>query len=83
MLTKRAEFLNTALADRTGAAYGWNLATPIGIQFNLVNFFGFFVEGAWTMHKTYGKLNEPDSGPDSYEFMWMEVAVGAGLSFIL
>jgi hypothetical protein len=72
----------TESANRTGAAFGWNMMTPLGVQFNVANFFGFFIEGAWTMHKTYGKLDSPPTGPDSFEFMWMEVAAGAGIAFL-
>jgi hypothetical protein len=76
------EDILTRNADRTGAAFGWNLMTPLGVQFNVVDFFGFFIEGAWTIHKTYGKLDTPPSGPEDFEFMWMEVGIGAGIAFI-
>lgn len=62
---------------RSGADFGWNLMTPLGVQFNVANFFGVFIEGMWTIHKIYGKA---DSTP--FEFMWMEVGAGAGIAFI-
>jgi len=69
------------MEDRTGAAFGWNLMTPLGMQINVASFLGIFIEGAWAMHKVYGKLDR-DSAPDTYEFSWMEVSAGAGLVFI-
>jgi len=75
------DLLDSPRRQRTSAAFGWNLMTPLGVQFNVANFFGFFVEGGWAIHKVYGKL-DVNTGPDTYEFMWMEIAVGAGIAII-
>ncbi len=69
-----------ASAPRTAADFGWNLMTPLGIQFNVSNFLGLFIEADWTMHKVYGQLD--NTAADTFEFMWMEVGVGAGIAFI-
>jgi hypothetical protein len=69
--------------NRTGAAFGWNVMTPLGLQINVADFLGLFLEGSWSMYKTYGKLdNPPSGGPDTFKFMWMEIAVGVGIVIV-
>ncbi len=66
--------------DRTSAAFGWNLMTPLGVQINPSNFFGFYLEALWSIHKVYGTMDTEASDP--FNFMWMEVGVGAGIALI-
>lgn len=65
---------------RSSADFGWNLMTPLGVQFNVSSFMGLFIEGAWTMHKVYGAVDNADA--HTFEYMWMEVGAGAGIAFI-
>ncbi len=75
--------LTTGSVERSPTAFGWNVMTPLGMQFNVSNFIGIFIEASWAMHKTYGKLKDVPSGVDeTYQFMWMEVAAAAGLAII-
>lgn len=68
---------------RTGASLGWNVMTPLGLQINVADFFGILLEAHWSMHKTYGKLDNPDPNTaDKFEFMWMEVGAAAGIAII-
>ncbi|MBN2715856.1 MAG: PEGA domain-containing protein [Deltaproteobacteria bacterium] len=59
-------------------SYGWNVISLIGVQFNVTNLIGLFIEGGWTMHKIYGK----NTDSDKFAFMWMELYGGAGIALI-
>ncbi len=58
--------------------FGWNLISLLGLQFNVTDAIGLFLEGGWTMHKVYGK----NTDSDKFEFMWMELYAGAGIALI-
>ncbi len=74
------EYENAVDGNRGGAAFGFNVMTPLGMQFNVTEFLGFFIEAEWSMYKVYGKLE--NNAEDTFEYMWMEIGAGAGLAFI-
>ncbi|MBN2529288.1 MAG: PEGA domain-containing protein [Deltaproteobacteria bacterium] len=59
-------------------SFGWNVISLIGVQFNVSNSIGLFLEGGWTMHKIYGK----NTDSNKFAFMWMELYAGAGIALI-
>jgi len=79
LINKRKKFVD----------FGWNVIGLMGVQFNVSDYVGLFLEGGWTMHKIYGKgtitnrINGiEDTITNKYEFMWMELYAGAGIALI-